>query len=102
MWHNAGAASAQDWISITASGHNSGQQQRHEPHQRLGNIFESVHFVSPLLSDPENIGDDDRIISGTCPDRTISHLTDQAKDAGQVIGYDVLRQYSLMTCFATM
>jgi hypothetical protein len=41
MGHSAGAAIAQNRISITASGHNSGQQQCHEPH---GNIFESVHL----------------------------------------------------------
>jgi hypothetical protein len=82
MWHNASSTSAQDWISITASGHNSGQQQRHEPHQRLGNIFDSVHFDSPLLSDPEYIGAIGRIFSGTCP--------------------DVLHQYSLMKCCTIM
>jgi hypothetical protein len=51
------------------------------------NIFESVHFISPLLSDPENIGTIDRIFSGTCPDRTTSHLTNPAQDAVLVIGY---------------
>lgn len=53
-----------------------------EPNSLLSNAFESVHFLFLFNLIQKNIGAIDRPLAGTYP--------------------GVLRQYSLLTCFATM